>query len=271
MKNIRMLFLGLIAMLLCLNISHANTLNFYTGEEKFLNLETPPEKVDYYLDLKGTSGLKQLMLEISNSKGKIKQTIPLNPDGSFAVRYLIKTGPGNYRVNLFGSKSATSLSYDGLAYFDLLVTGSPPEQTGDTLNQKVLDFVNSVMGKTVGRGECWDVAQEALDSEGADWTRPVSFGKLLDPMKDKILPGDVIQFRTFEIKEKFSDGRTRTEILGAPDHTAIVYEVLGPLHYKLAHQNLGGKRIVQVTELNLNYKTSGQYWIYRPVPAFQKL
>jgi hypothetical protein len=266
-----MLFPGLIAILLCLNMSYANTLNFYTGGEKLLNLEPPPAKVDYYLDLKGTSGLKQLILELADSKGKKKLAIPLNPDGSFAVRYLIKTGPGDYRINLFGSKSATSLSYDGLAYFNLLVTGYPPEQTEGTLNQKVLDFVNSVMGKTVGRGECWDVAQAVLDREGADWSRPVSFGKVLDPLKDKILPGDIIQFSSLVIKEKLTEGRSRTEFLGDPDHTSIVYEVLGPLHYKLAHQNLGGKRFVQVTELNLNNRTSGQYWIYRPVPAILKL
>jgi hypothetical protein len=246
-------------------------IHFYSGGQKALNLSAPPARSDFYLDLKGTTSQKQIMMEISGAGAQKKQMIPLNADGSFAVRYIVKTGPGDYNVSLFGSAAETSLRYNGLAYFTVHMTGNPSDLNEGTLNAKVLDFVNSVMGKTVGRGECWDVAQAVLDQEGADWTRPVTYGKLLDPAKDAILPGDIIQFRSVRIDEKFSNGSSRTEYLGAPDHTAVVYEVLEPLHFRLAHQNIGGKRFVQITEVNLNHRTAGQYWIYRPVPGLVKL
>jgi hypothetical protein len=53
--------------------------------------------------------------------------------------------------------------------------------------------------------------------------------------------------------------------IGAPDHTAVVYEVLGPLHYRVAHQNVNGKRYIIVEEINLNFRTSGSMWFYRPI------
>ena len=41
--------------------------------------------------------------------------------------------------------------------------------------------------------------------------------------------------------------------------------VRGKKEYTLAHQNIGGKRSVMTSPVNLNLVTSGRYWIYRPV------
>ncbi len=247
-------------------------ISYYTGGESLLQLQAPPAQADDFLDLRGTSRLKMLMIEITSPPlGKKSQTIPLNADGSFSVRYLIKTGPGVYRISLYGSRTAGSLQFEGIGFFNIQANGNYNDASAGTLNQKVLDFVNESMGKIIGRGECWDLVQAVLDREGADWSRPTRFGKLIDPATDEILPGDIIQFRSFRIEEKLPGGVTRTTTLGVPNHTSIIYEVLGPLHYRLAHQNVSNRRFVQVTEMDLNKRTSGSYFIYRPIPGILRL
>src|SRR5258708_3808675 len=67
-------------------------------------------------------------------------------------------------------------------------------------NQRIIDFVNTVMGKKVGRGECWDLAHDALNKNDAKWDGSLKFGKLVDPQKDTIYPGDVIQFQNVVLK-----------------------------------------------------------------------
>ena len=37
------------------------------------------------------------------------------------------------------------------------------------LNKGIITFVNSKMNKKVGKGECWDVANEALTLVNAKW------------------------------------------------------------------------------------------------------
>ena len=192
--------------------------------------------------------------------------VPLAADGSFNVRYLIKEGIGTYTVSFHGSGQKSSLSYEGLGFFTHTVKKAlPANLLRLELNGKVLAFVNKVLGTSVGRGECWDLAQEALDMNLAYWTRPTTFGLPLNPRTDEIKAGDIIQFRNLKITEHLPDGRTRWEILGAPDHTAVIYKVLGKKRYTLAHQNVGGKRTVMKGDINLANVTGGQYWIYRPV------
>src|SRR4051812_49312904 len=62
------------------------------------------------------------------------------------------------------------------------------------LNKKIIDFVNSKMNKTVGRGECWDLAAQALNTTGASWDKNFGFGKEIHLKKDCIYPGDIMQF-----------------------------------------------------------------------------
>ena len=45
------------------------------------------------------------------------------------------------------------------------------------LNKQVIDFVKSKISKKVGRGECWDLASEALKSIDAHWDGRYKFGK----------------------------------------------------------------------------------------------
>ena len=151
----------------------------------------------------------------------------------------------------------------------LLSFMTSPVQQPD-LNAKVIDFVNQNMGKKVDRGECWDLAAGALAHANAYFDRSslktaLIYGKALNPKKEEILPGDLIQFK--KVKMKWTEGnRTFERSLGIPDHTAIVYQVNGPGDYEIAHQNTGewGKK-VGVNNLRLDRITSGKFYFYRPV------
>lgn len=139
-------------------------------------------------------------------------------------------------------------------------------------NAKVIEFVDKNMGKMVDRGECWDLAAGALAYSNAYFDRSslktaVIFGKELNPLKDKILPGDMIQFK--KVKMKWKEGNTTYEsAMGMPDHTAIVYKVNGSGDYEIAHQNTAdwGKK-VGVNNFRLDRVTGGKLKFYRPVAS----
>ncbi len=134
------------------------------------------------------------------------------------------------------------------------------------LNQKVIEYVDSVIGKKVDRGECWDLAAAALDRAGAYLDRSSQkslyiFGKKLNPKKDEIFPGDIIQIENVKI-ECTNGNATYTETMN--HHTAIIYKVLEKSHYKIAHQNTSfSGRNIGVSELNLNYNKKGKVTFYR--------
>jgi hypothetical protein len=267
----------LLAFLLCfaksgntdpvLEQTHNASITWYTGGEARLNLDPVPVNQSSSIVLAGTTTDKTLIIKVAK-KGAAPRSnpIPLADDGSFNVRYLLKDGSGSYTVTLFASGQKNALNYQGLGFFTHTV--KEPLPTGLQhleLNAKVLAFAAGAMGTTVGSGECWDLAQQALDANMADWTRPTTFGLPLNPEKDEIKAGDIIQFRSVKITEHLPGRVTRWETLGAPDHTAIIYTVLGKKRYTLAHQNVGGKRSVLTSDINLANITGGKYWIYRPV------
>lgn len=242
-------------------------ITWYTGGEAKLNLNPVPVDMSSSVVFAGTTTEKTLIVTVEKKGGAARSNpIPLNADGSFNVRYLVKEGIGNYTVSFHGSGQKNSLSYEGLGVFTHTVKKAlPANLLRLELNGKVLAFVNKVLGTSVGRGECWDLAQEALDMNLADWTRPTTFGLPLNPETDEIKAGDIIQFRTLKTTEHLPDGRTRWETLGSPDHTAVIYKVLGKKRFTLSHQNVEGKRSVMKGNINLANVTGGQYWIYRPV------
>jgi len=144
------------------------------------------------------------------------------------------------------------------SFFAQQTTNNLPE-----INAGMIRFVNEFMGKKVGTGECWDLVQIPLDELGADWDGDAVFGKKLDPKKDEILPGDIIQFERVVVK--FIEGKMEmTE--NYAHHTAIVFQVISPENYKIAHQNTGyaGKKVI-VSPLILSNVKKGKMTFYRPV------
>jgi len=131
------------------------------------------------------------------------------------------------------------------------------------LNKKIVLYIKNNMGKQVARGECWDLAAEALNNCEATWDGSYGFGKVVNYKKDCVYPGDVIQFKN--VKLKYTEGEyTLTESL--EHHTALVYEVKSKSVYVIADQNnrFTGKN-VGVRNFDLTTTVSGSIKIYRPV------
>lgn len=146
-------------------------------------------------------------------------------------------------------------------------------------------------GQTVGNGECWTLAHDALQKacgkhafvstglvHGALIATYIGSGiqgkipKIVVPaITDEIRRGDVLQFTACEFKYTH-----RTLSFGAPDHTAVVVDVKpgdesdadGRLKWlEIIHQNMGGVKKVRVSEIDLGKMVSGELRAYRPVDA----
>ncbi|MGC9470485.1 MAG: hypothetical protein ACP5D1_02960 [Bacteroidales bacterium] len=140
-----------------------------------------------------------------------------------------------------------------------------PQNTGriPPLNQRILQYVESVVGTRVDRGECWDLARQALDRSGASWDGSYGFGKVVKYRKEEVLPGDIVRFE--KVMVQYTKGLT-TYTENYNHHTAIVYRVKGRGQFELAHQNTGfsGKK-VGVSSLNLDHVIRGKITVYRAV------
>ena len=137
-----------------------------------------------------------------------------------------------------------------------------PCDSTPTLNKKVIEFVNSNLNKKVGRGECWDLAAQALNTYKAKWDGNLSYGTKVDYKSECVYPGDIIQFERVYVEYKVDGGIMRDEI---PHHTAVVYEVKSKGDFILAHQNYNNKKKVVLTPLNMANIKRGKAVIYRPV------
>jgi hypothetical protein len=124
-----------------------------------------------------------------------------------------------------------------------------------TLNQKILQWASGQVGKSVGAGECWDLAESALSKSGAggssDFGGPTDsdgdyvWGDEVD-LKD-VLPGDVLQYRDYEMTKTttttatFADGSSSDDTVyvavGHPHHTAIVSKNPGAGALTVLEQN----------------------------------
>jgi len=148
--------------------------------------------------------------------------------------------------------------------FILLIQGTIKSQDNiPELNNQIVEFVKTTIGEKVDRGECWDLANKALTLVNAEWDLQYKYGKLVDPRKDVIYPGDLIQFEGVKVKYK-KGNTTYTESMD--HHTAIVYRVLDKGIFELAHQNTGfSGRKVGLSTLDISTIIKGKMKIYRPV------
>ena len=131
------------------------------------------------------------------------------------------------------------------------------------LNGKVIEFVDAHMKKKVGRGECWDLAAEALQYAGASWDGKYKFGRRIDPAKEKVLPGDVVQFENVHAVDRTGNVQREERMT---KHTAIIHHVHDDGIYTLAHQNtdLTGRK-VGTSRFLMRSVVRGKVIIYRPV------
>jgi hypothetical protein len=143
------------------------------------------------------------------------------------------------------------------------LTSFAPVMSIPLTNAKVVEYVKNAIGKKVGRGECWDLASEALDYADAKWEAPYNFGKKVNYKTEKLMPGDVIQATDVVMENKTETSITRWKMAV---HTAVVYEVKADGEIVIAEQNVDGVRKVMTNTWNLNHIKSGKMEFYRPQP-----
>ncbi len=235
-------------------------INYYTGGKEKFELQSIPKNLGYKIRLTGSSKYKNIWFQISKSGKKHDIKLHLENKEKFDYYYYFKDGAGTYKITVFGVNNIRN-RYSGLCYFTIQSsTNIPHKLTELKINNKIIEYVDSVMGKKVGRGECWDLAQAALDYYNADWKRTTQFGIPLDPDKDEIIPGDIVQM--YNVKLKYEN---KTEYFGLPQHTAIIYKVYSEKNYEIAHQNVAGKRYMLKSDFKMEYMYSGSVRFYRPI------
>ena len=132
-----------------------------------------------------------------------------------------------------------------------------------TLNAKALQWASAQVGKQIGAGECWDLANKALIQAGAGTSS--NFGPMGDDadyvwgdevaLKDA-LPGDILQYRDYEMTTTtttdvtFSDDSgwvdSPTVTVGHPHHTSILSKNPGTGAITVLEQNyMGNKEAVR--------------------------
>ena len=131
-----------------------------------------------------------------------------------------------------------------------------------TLNATVLQWTSGQVGKQIGAGECWDLADRALRQAGAGTSS--DFGPTGDDddyvwgdevaLKDA-LPGDILQYRDYQmtttttIDVTFADGSGWTDKdephiveVGHPHHTSILSRNPGDGSLTVLEQNYQGNK-----------------------------
>lgn len=126
----------------------------------------------------------------------------------------------------------------------------------DTVADKIIAFCKKNLGKKVERGECWDLANSALNYANAKWKPLYDFGDKLDYKKQNLQAGDVLQFTN--VKFVFTNGSA-----SFPKHTAIVYRYANK-NITLLHQNFNNKKYVDTLSINLDNIKNGKIEAYRP-------
>lgn len=155
----------------------------------------------------------------------------------------------------------TIVSTVGLLFMALAGAAQSPVATALSVGESVAAFAEAHMGRKVGRGECWDLAQYALDKAGARWDGRYRFG---DPVHAAdARRGDIVQFEHVLV-ERRTPNRIEQERMGP--HTAVVLVVEGPGRYVLAHQNFGkaGRKVSRYT-LVMDDVRKGTISFFRPV------
>lgn len=132
-------------------------------------------------------------------------------------------------------------------------------------NKKVIEYVNSQIGKKVKTGKCFDLVDAALISVDQNWRdkhsteTKIVYGKTIKSKNVK--PGDIIHYSNTVIN--YSDG----SIGEARSHVGVVIEVIGEGIFKTAEQNVNCKSLkeskVVIKELDLSTVQKGKIEFYR--------
>ena len=126
----------------------------------------------------------------------------------------------------------------------------------DEAVKKIVAYSEASMGKQIGNGECWTLANEAY--KNALIERPGSdmrvWGREIDYKKEDPKPGDILEVE----KAAFASGFTVPE-----KHTAVIVTVGKRGVVTVCEQNIGGDKRVQHGDYDLNGIKSGIVKIFR--------
>ncbi len=131
------------------------------------------------------------------------------------------------------------------------------------VNQKILEYTKSKLKKRIGRGECWDLAAQALKYADAQHPQLYVYGKKINHKEEPVLPGDIVQF--YNVKTKFVDAKGTTHFSTMKKHTVIIVKVYEDGSYKVAEQNGPKGRKVALGKFNPNHMIKGRMLVYRPI------
>lgn len=123
-----------------------------------------------------------------------------------------------------------------------------------TLNPKVLQWASGQVGKQIGAGECWDLANKALLQAGAGTSS--DFGPMGSDddyiwgdevaLKDA-LPGDILQYRDYVMTTTTTTDVTFSDDSGSNDSVSV--PVNHPHHTAILSTN-PGTGVLKVLEQN---------------------
>lgn len=249
-----------------LQITLLDSAKIYFSET--VQLEKRPDPIPEYLKDKKpeeTAKVGKPNSDKTESKDGSKKEIKLAP-GSETINgtggKVRRSKSGNRNVRSTSEQQRQDKSVREAIGAEASSKGTPapraPQGPISGLQRKVVNFAADNIGKRVGRGECWDLADQALRAAGAEPPRGYTFGDRI-PLNE-IQPGDILQFTS----ARFDDPGYWT-IMGMPNHTAVVHAV-GDTRAFILQQNFGGQRHVTPYDLNLNNLTSGRLEAFRPVP-----
>jgi hypothetical protein len=146
----------------------------------------------------------------------------------------------------------------------LACLADPRPAVADTINQRVVRFARAHLGRQVGDGECWTLADQALRFAGARRPGRRGYGTYVFGRRipaTGLLPGDILQMERVRFEHRGAGGRRSWQEFG--HHTAIVVQVRGT-ELTILHQNFNGSRAVQRTTIDLDDRVRGSVVFYRP-------
>jgi hypothetical protein len=160
----------------------------------------------------------------------------------------------------------------------LAITSIVSDEAEIKLQQDLITFATSNLGKQVGSGQCAELVAEALDKIQAKpfgtWPDEPSTGdyvwgkKIATLTKDSptptLLPGTILQFRDVRVVTKSGYA---TFTFKAEQHTLIVEKFNAETgEAYVLEQNSQGRTYVTRDTLNLKGIKAGTIWAYTPQP-----
>ena len=120
---------------------------------------------------------------------------------------------------------------------------------------RIVSYLTNRLGTTIGAGECWDAAENAIKDIGA--ARPGSdlyvWGSVVQHAD--LQPGDILQFSQFTVTVTQDDGSFEQNTFGGPRHTAIVESINSDGSVNILQQNYNNVR--NVAQMSNVFLTSG--------------